>query len=100
VAAFSPDSCVLFAASSDDTGGRRAVGTPDQEPKAISGGKRITGRKTNLFYLIFAICVQDGGGSTGHTRPVSLTPTEGKARPCPRISKQQHAMLCALARGV
>jgi hypothetical protein len=67
--------------------------------KRLVGGRR-TGRKTSLFYLIFGICVQDGGGNTRHTSSVSLTPTEGKARPHPRISKQQHAMLCALARGV
>jgi hypothetical protein len=52
VVAFSPDSCVLFAASSDDTGGRRAAGTPDQEPKgAISGEKRENGEKTPVFLI-------------------------------------------------
>jgi hypothetical protein len=50
VVAFSPDSCMLFAASSDDTGGRRAAGTPDQEPKAISGGgEGERGEKPVLF---------------------------------------------------
>jgi hypothetical protein len=101
VVAFTPDSSVLFAASSDDTGGRRAAGTPDQEPKARLVGERRTGRrKTSLFYLIFGICVQErrweygaheagqldpnGRESTATATATHLeTTTRDALRPCP-----------------
>jgi hypothetical protein len=97
VVAFSPDSCVLFAASSNDTGGRRAAGTPDQEPKAISGGEE-NGEKNQSFlsdfwdlragrrweYEAHELGQLDPNGRESTTTPTHLETTTCDAlRPCP-----------------